>query len=120
MYLEITEYIYVNHEMKRPEKKVIIFRMRTGHGKTKKMLKRWNMTDSSDCNVCGVEENLQHIIMECKKYETATSRLKEQVENRGIQFRIKELLGKAAKNKQRETVKYLGQCVKDTGLIDAL
>jgi len=122
MYLEITEYRYINHEMKHPEKRVadIIFRMRTGHAKTKKMLKRWNMTDSSDCNVCGVEENLQHIIMECKKYETARSRLKEQVIKSGIQFRIKELLGKVAKNKQRETVKYLGQYVKDTGLIDVL
>ncbi|XP_065584617.1 uncharacterized protein LOC136043648 [Artemia franciscana] len=95
MYLEITEYRYINHEMKHPEKRVgdIIFRMRTGHAKTKKMLKRWNMTDSSDCNVCGVEENLQHIIMECKKYETARSRLKEQILKSGIQFRIKELLG---------------------------
>ena len=122
MYLEITEYRYINHEMKHPEKRVadIIFRMRTGHAKTKKMLKRWNMTDSSDCNVCGVEENLQHIIMECKKYETARSRLKEQILKSGIQFRIKELLGKVAKNKQRETVKYLGQYVKDTGLIDVL
>ena len=94
LYLEITEYRYINHEMKHPEKRVadIIFRMRTGHVKTKKMLKRWNMTDSPDCNVCGVEENLQHIIMECKKYETARSRLKEQVIKSGIQFRIKELL----------------------------
>ncbi|KAK2701962.1 hypothetical protein QYM36_019417 [Artemia franciscana] len=78
------------------------------------------MTDSSDCNVCGVEANLQHIIMECKKYENARSRPKEQVEKSGIQFRIKELIGKVAKNKQRETVKYLGQYVKDTGLIDVL
>ncbi|KAK2724008.1 hypothetical protein QYM36_002373 [Artemia franciscana] len=122
MYLEITEYRYINHEMKHPEKRVadIIFRMRTGHARTKNMLKRWNMTDSSDCNVCGVEENLQHIIMECKKYETARSRLKEQILKSGIQFRIKELLGKVAKDKQRETVRYLGQYVKDTGLIDVL
>ncbi|KAK2706149.1 hypothetical protein QYM36_016247 [Artemia franciscana] len=53
-------------------------------------------------------------------YETARSRLKEQVEKRDIQFRIKELLGKVAKNKQREKVKYLGQYIKDTGLIDVL
>ena len=61
------------------------------------------MTDSSDCNVCGVEENLQNIIMECKKYETPRSRLKEQVEKRGIQFRIKELLGKLQRINKRDT-----------------
>ena len=94
--------------MMHPETKVadIIFRVRTRHAKTKKMLKRWNKTDSSDCNVCGVEENLQHLTIEFKKYETARSRLKEQVEKRGIQLRIKELLGKVVKNKQKETVKY--------------
>jgi ribonuclease HI len=45
-----------------------INRMRFGHGQFRTHLKRLNMVESRECAACGVDEDLEHIVLECQRY----------------------------------------------------
>ena len=48
---------------------VIISRMRFNHGRFKKHLHRINLVNTADCDVCGEEENISHLLFKCNKYQ---------------------------------------------------
>lgn len=44
-------------------------RLRLGHAGVNKHLFRFNLADSPDCEYCGVEEDIEHLLMDCEQYE---------------------------------------------------
>ena len=46
-----------------------LFRLRSGHAKTKSALFLWKMAPFHNCDTCGVYEDIRHIIFNSSKYE---------------------------------------------------
>lgn len=52
-----------NHEIK------LLTRIRTGHAYDAKFLFRMKLIDSDKCDICNVVDDIDHIILKCKKYD---------------------------------------------------
>ena len=53
---------------------------------TNKELKKWKIVNSSVCNFCNEEDNIEHFLFECQVIKTLWSDWKKEIEN---QFQIK-------------------------------
>lgn len=51
----------------------LIYRIRTGHTYDKKFMKLLKLVDSDKCENCDVQENIEHILINCNKYATQRS-----------------------------------------------
>uniref|UniRef100_A0A1B0GK10 ribonuclease H n=1 Tax=Lutzomyia longipalpis TaxID=7200 RepID=A0A1B0GK10_LUTLO len=57
--------------------KIKIFnRIRAGHGYTKKFLKMMKVITDENCDKCGKQEDIEHILIECDKYKNIKSKYK--------------------------------------------
>lgn len=57
----------------------LLFRLRTGSARTGKLLHRWKKRDTDTCNVCGVTEDINHILEDCQKFEKERKYLASQL-----------------------------------------
>lgn len=60
----------------------------TGHGKFNKYLKKIGKTNNENCEVDGVEDDVQHVIFKCKRYETARHKADLKLARIGLKFPI--------------------------------
>ncbi len=84
----------------------MITRLRLGHTRLNNTMHLINKHPTRLCEVCDVNETVEHV-MYCRKYMAERNELKDELENKGEQFTIKNLL-----NPERNTkslLQYLGR-----------
>jgi hypothetical protein len=80
----------------------LLIQMRLKHTQLNAHLHRMNLPDSPDCDFCtGIEENLIHFIIYCKKYERERETLRRRVGNHNIEIRY------LLKDGREELMKYI-------------
>lgn len=62
----------------------ILTRLRTGHGLCGVKKSLFKISDSPICDVCGVWDNLQHIMLYCKKYKSVREKLFKNIKAKTI------------------------------------
>ena len=70
----------------------IISRMRFGHTGLNSTLKIIGKHETGRCDYCNRQETIEHVMMECPKYQQERQSLKERLESNKIKMEIKELL----------------------------
>ncbi len=60
------------------------------------------------CEVCDVNETVEHVIMYCRKYNAERNELKDELENKGEKFTIKNLVN-PERNTKSLLLQYLGR-----------
>ena len=71
---------------------------------------------SPDCTFCGVLEDRNHFLLDCKRFAQQRAKLKEIVKNVGATFTVKTLLGgeKLSKEKQKTIAKATAEFIRET------
>ena len=68
-------------------------RLRLGHVGTAQHLHRFNMRDSSICQMCSTDEDISHFLLNCRRYNDQRQRVKRELESLRVEFNIRNLLG---------------------------
>lgn len=78
---------------------VVYSRLRLGHTRLRATLYIIGKVDSDKCEVCGVSENVQHVLMECYKYRAQRAILRDKLYNIGRGWNLQGILGKGDSDK---------------------
>ena len=70
----------------------IVARLRIGHVGVRSHLKRFNMSETGECDRCDEEETVEHFLMICPTYGLQREHLMRRFRNIGVQFTIKNVL----------------------------
>ena len=62
-----------------------LFRLLSGHCRLNAHLKRIGLHDTGNCEACGIEETVEHFIMQCPKYAQARNTLFRKIRESGLQ-----------------------------------
>uniref|UniRef100_A0A7G3ATE3 Putative rna-directed dna polymerase from transposon bs n=1 Tax=Lutzomyia longipalpis TaxID=7200 RepID=A0A7G3ATE3_LUTLO len=68
----------------------LINRLRSGHSYDKKFLKKIKISENDQCDLCNTEENANHIIINCKKYDISRRKYKSITNAPDLQSILKE------------------------------
>ena len=101
---------------------VVLARLRTGHAATRAYLNRFSLSDSNQCNSCGAEETIRHILIACNKYQHERNMLLMKISNYNIpNFSVRSLLGGEGKTTDKQSiVKATMNYIKNIGKMDEL
>jgi len=120
-YLKIVKDNFITKNLIHPNKNIAntIFRIRTGHNKTNASLFRWKITTSPLCDLCKIDEDAEHLIMNCSKYNQERHLLEKNVKNNaGGNFDYDEIIGITETGKQESMTRILGLFLRETKLLD--
>ncbi|KAK2712730.1 hypothetical protein QYM36_011427 [Artemia franciscana] len=120
-YQKIVKDNFITKNLIHPNKNIAntIFRIRTGHNKTNASLFRWKITTSPLCDLCKIDEDAEHLIMNCSKYNQERHLLEKNVKNNaGGNFDYNEIIGITETGKQESMTRMLGLFLRETKLLD--
>lgn len=81
--------------IERNRKEEIITRMRIRHCRLNKYLHVIGKHISGKCEYCNIIESVEHVVLECKKYDNERIMSKEKLREMGCQWcTLKDILGK--------------------------
>ncbi len=96
---------------------IIFTRLRIGHCGLNKCLHILGKHRSGRCEFCDRIESVEHVVLECQKYERERIKMKESIRNLGVQGNsLKELLGKNSNDVSTHLFSFL----KDTGIVNRI
>ena len=70
-----------------------VTRLRIGHVGVGAHLNRFNMSNSSLCELCRVNDDVNHFVLHCRKYEMQRRVLKENLRKLGVNWELRTILG---------------------------
>ena len=97
-------------------------RLRIGHSCLNSHLNRLNIIDSPNCDHCGQNETIKHVVEICPRYYSYRVKLKYSLQKLNIPFETPFVLGKNVKDQQtkKKLFRHLAIFLKSTGLLDRL
>ena len=96
---------------------IVLTRLRLGHSGLNKTLKLMGKHESGLCEGCQEEETVEHVLMECREYETERNNMRDKLRDLGMgEFSLRGIL--AMNN--RLYVKTLLGFLRDIGIYDRL
>ena len=104
---------------------VALFRLRLGHAGVNKHMNRFNMKETSKCEVCDCEETIEHYLLTCPRYHQQRREMIGQinmhVEN-GERITLKLLLGGEEKYHSKNTaiLNSVGRYLSRTGRLSTI
>ena len=101
---------------------VALARLRMGHAGVNAYLARFGLEDSPFCNVCQTEETVEHVLINCAKYQIERVKLRSNLKNIGVYtLTLKGLLGGEEEYyKRKQLVKETGEFLRRIGIINKI
>ena len=95
-----------------------IFRLRTGHAKTRSVLHKWGRADSPYCDICNEYDDVRHILMKCRKYDVQRNVFRSLILKYFSAFTMRAILGHAKSPKwaHRKAISLLTKYIKNCNL----
>ncbi|XP_026126102.1 uncharacterized protein LOC113107658 isoform X1 [Carassius auratus] len=106
------------HNLSRKEQ-VIFTHLRTGHSNLNQTLHIIGKHDTGLCDVCSVQETVEHVMQKCKTYELQRRILKEELQEVGCQeFNITSMLNDGPNS--RKQMQAVMRFIKNSGLYNRI
>ena len=108
--------------MKNRRHEVTLARLRLGHAATKSYLYRFKLSDSNECDNCGAEETIEHVLTECPQYQHQRNKLITEIREYNLpNLSVRSLLGGEGKvEDKRYIIKATIDYIRRIGKIEAL
>lgn len=96
------------------EEEDVLSRMRYGHTRLNKTLVIIKKHDDGNCELCECPESVEHVILQCPKYQEERQRLSSQLKRKQLRLNLEEILQRSSGEIR---FKYLFSFLRNTGLI---
>ncbi|CAJ1048534.1 hypothetical protein ANANG_G00129960%2C partial [Xyrichtys novacula] len=97
------------------KEEVAITRLRLGHTGLNSTLKIIGKHPTGNCRSCNLQETVEHVLMECREYESERGVLKAGLKKENIGFTLRSVL-----QRTEESNKHVQRYLRRTGLVERM